>query len=153
MTNDEYGILINELQSDPLGVGYVNMSDEEAAAALNAPTRTKPDDTLYTLRKVLMSVSDAATLIAKLDAVAESNPIVAEAMRMLRTYSEGGGLSFAEPATIAMIEQLHAGGVLTQQERDELLAIGKQPASRAEELGLPEVYPGHIESARLMIGC
>jgi len=33
MTNDEYGILINELQSDPLGVGYVNMSDYDAPDA------------------------------------------------------------------------------------------------------------------------
>lgn len=32
MTNDEYGILINELRADPLGVGYANMTDDEVAA-------------------------------------------------------------------------------------------------------------------------
>jgi hypothetical protein len=29
MTNEEYAILINELQADPLGVGYVNMTDDQ----------------------------------------------------------------------------------------------------------------------------
>lgn len=146
-----YDILVAEIGDDPLGYGYANMSDEQVADALNALTRTKPDDTLYTMRRLMIGVSDAATLIAKMDAVAASNPVVAEAMRMLRTFGEGGGISFADPATIAMIQQLYAANVLTDTERDELLAIGKQPASRAEELGLPQVYPGHVESARNMI--
>ena len=32
MRNDEYAILVNELQADPLGVGYANMTDDEVAA-------------------------------------------------------------------------------------------------------------------------
>ena len=33
MRNEEYAILVNELQADPLGVGYANMRDDEAAAS------------------------------------------------------------------------------------------------------------------------
>ncbi len=29
MRNEEYAILVNELQADPLGVGYANMTDDE----------------------------------------------------------------------------------------------------------------------------
>jgi len=33
MRNEEYAILVNELQADPLGVGYANMTDDEVAAS------------------------------------------------------------------------------------------------------------------------
>jgi len=34
---DFYSILTGELRDDPLGVGYVNMSDDEVAARSAAP--------------------------------------------------------------------------------------------------------------------
>ena len=35
--SDFYGVLINELRTDPLGVGYANMTDDEVAARSAAP--------------------------------------------------------------------------------------------------------------------
>ena len=34
MRNEEYAILVNELQADPLGVGYANMTDLELNTCL-----------------------------------------------------------------------------------------------------------------------
>ena len=42
MRNEEYAILVNELQADPLGVGYPNMTDDEVAASLNEPRYSVP---------------------------------------------------------------------------------------------------------------
>ena len=39
---DFYSILTGELRNDPLGVGYANMSDDEAAASLNEPRYSVP---------------------------------------------------------------------------------------------------------------
>jgi len=52
MTNDEYGILINELRNDPLGVGYANMTDEEVAASLNEPRYSVPTTRFMTWRAI-----------------------------------------------------------------------------------------------------
>jgi len=35
MRNEEYAILVNELQADPLGVGYANMTDDEVRQTTN----------------------------------------------------------------------------------------------------------------------
>ena len=48
----------------------------------------------------------------------------------------------------AMIQALPGVSEATKQ---KLLALGERPVSRAEILGLPEVYPGHVESARRMM--
>ncbi len=52
MRNEEYAILVNELQADPLGVGYPNMSDEEVAASLNEQRYSVPTQRFITWRVI-----------------------------------------------------------------------------------------------------
>jgi len=144
----DYTILKNEITNDPLGRGYASMSDAQVAASLNTVDRTVPDSTRYTMRRVMEVMTDAGAAITKLDQV--TDPLVVEAMRALRSYTEGGGLDFSHPKTIGMIDQLTSQGVLTSQEASELKSIGTKPASRAEELGLERVEVGHVTSARAM---
>lgn len=151
MTNDQYMILVQELQTDPLGRGYAAMTAEEVSAALNAQDRLLPGGTFCTMRAVLEKVPDAGPLIATLDAIAATDPVIAEGLRALRTYATDGGLDFSSPVVIALVDQLYAAGVVRADQREALLALGKRPASRAEELGLPQVYPGHVASARQMM--
>ncbi len=35
MRNEQYAVLTDELRNDPLGIGYANMTDDEAAVSLN----------------------------------------------------------------------------------------------------------------------
>jgi hypothetical protein len=76
---------------------------------------------------------------------------VAEGMRALRYYGDGGGLDFANVATRAMVVQLQAAGVLTDQETAAILSLGRRKASRAEVLGLVGVNMYHVQSARAMM--
>ena len=149
MTPEQYTILENEISNDPLSRGYASMTDQEVADDLNTAYRTKPDHSHKFLRDVAAATTDFDTLLPKLEAV--TTPSVVEALVAMRTYAESGGLDFAHAKTIAMLNQLATSGVITTAERDELLSLGKQPATRAEELGLPKPEAGHIASARKLL--
>jgi len=58
MRNEEYAILVNELQADPLGVGYANMTDDEVAASLNEPRYSVPMQRFITWRAIAAVLTD-----------------------------------------------------------------------------------------------
>ena len=58
MRNDEYAILVNELQADPLGVGYANMTDQQVAAALNEKNRRVPTQRFISMRAIAAVLDD-----------------------------------------------------------------------------------------------
>jgi len=58
MRNDEYAILVNELQADPLGVGYANMTDQQVAASLNEPRFSVPTTRFITWRAIAAVLDD-----------------------------------------------------------------------------------------------
>ena len=58
MRNEEYAILVNELQADPLGVGYANMTDDEVAASLNEPRYSVPTQRFITWRAIAAVLDD-----------------------------------------------------------------------------------------------
>lgn len=154
---DFYEVLIAELRDDPLGVGYANMTDAQVAEVMNDPTRAETEDhTFYTMRALIerfvANGIDPASVINRLDAVAAQNPIVAEGLRALRAYGDGGGLDFASPATVAMIQQLQQAGVLSEAEANAVLSLGKRKCSRSESLGLGYIDPDHITCARRLMG-
>jgi hypothetical protein len=77
--------------------------------------------------------------------------VVAEGLRALRAYGDGGGLDFASPATVAMIQQLQQANVLSQSEANAVLSLGRRTCSRVEALGLGMVNEHHVRSARQMM--
>ena len=154
MRNEEYAILVNELQADPLGVGYPNMTDDEVAASLNEPRYSVPTQRFITWRAIAAVLDDAEYTATKtaLNQLAQVSPKVADMLPFLSQATgddgTGGGIDFGNAGVRAMIQALPGIGEETKR---KLLALGERPASRAEILGLPEVYPGHVESARNMI--
>lgn len=58
MTNEQYAILVQELRDDPLGVGYANMTDDEAAASLNEPRFRVPTTRFITWRAIAAVLDD-----------------------------------------------------------------------------------------------
>ena len=55
---DFYSILTGELRNDPLGVGYVNMIDDEVAASLNEPRYSVPTTRFITWRAIAAVLDD-----------------------------------------------------------------------------------------------
>jgi len=151
---DFYELLVAELRDDPLGVGYANMTDDEVAASLNEPRYSVPTQRFITWRAIAAVLDDDeyAAVKAALNQLAQVSPKVADMIPFLSQATgddgTGGGIDFGNAGVRAMIQALPGIGEATKQ---KLLALGERPASRAEILGLPEVYPGHIESARSMI--
>ena len=154
MTNEQYAILVQELRDDPLGYGYANMRDDEAAASLNEPRYSVPTQRFITWRAIAAVLDDTeyAAVKAALNQLAQVSPKVVDMLPFLSQATgddgTGGGIDFGNAGVRAMIQALPGIGEETKR---KLLALGERPASRAEILGLPQVYPGHIQSARKMM--
>lgn len=150
---DVYTILVPELQADPEQIGYASLSHAEVAEAINARTRTKPRDCpMGELCGWLIQTG----IIDTCEAVQGGDQLPAEARGLARKVTRIFGnphLSVVDPTSLTAV----AGGLLQAQIIDETLhaqalALASEPCSRAEQIGLPEVGAGHIESAREMIG-
>lgn len=155
MTNEQYAVLTDELRNDPLGIGYASMTDDEVAASLNEPRFSVPTTRFMTWRAIAAVLDDdeyASTKTA-LNQLANMSAKVADMIPFLSQATgddgTGGGIDFGNAGVRAMIQALPGIGEATKQ---KLLALGERPASRAEILGLPQVYPGHIQSGRQMMG-
>ena len=152
--SDFYDVLIAELRNDPLGRGYAAMTDDEVAASLNEPRYSVPTTRFITWRAIAAVLDDDeyAAVKAALNQLAQASPKVADMIPFLSQATgddgTGGGIDFGNAGVRAMIQALPG---VSEAAKGKLLALGERPASRAEILGLPEVYPGHVESARNMI--
>ena len=149
MTSKEIQILADELSNDPLSLGYASMADEQAADALNAKSRVRQQpipmtsvmrwaakyDALYRLEQQFQSSDASVRGVARAAAAMISSPHVTS-------------LDLTDPEIQSMMESLVQAGVFTQTEVDDLVARGQETISRAEELGLGLVKPGHIQMAR-----
>jgi len=147
--------LRTELLSDPLGVGYSGMSDQECANSLNAQTRSK---TVAISSAELLAWSGAgATETIKSryerieDAAADHVSLAVKgackaAIKLIERDSTMLDLSLADRE--AMVDALVAGSVLTADEKAELVALGTESISRAQELGIGKVLPGYVMKAR-----
>lgn len=124
--------LKTELTTDPLSRGYAGMTDEEAATNLNTVDRTR-NKTSMTGSEVVNNV-DAAEWVAlsgeeqakvwDILHLGTLNPFGVEAALLIAIF--GGG-----SATIIALQAARVDAV-----------------SRAEELGLGSIAPGHVENAR-----
>lgn len=128
--------ITEELASDPLGLGYAAMTNGEIEAAMNTKNRTRIVSRFVTARTILAECADGATILDKLEAAGAQVSAVKWAMRFLQ---QEGGIDVGHPATLSMVDQLVAGGVLTQVEGDSLKALSVQVCSRAEELGISAI--------------
>jgi hypothetical protein len=132
----DYLVLFNEINTDPLGRGYSSMSDAEVAADLNTVYRTR-NRGLMTASEVYNAVDEtefiALTAEQKAEVwnivhMGELDPFGLEADRFLAIF--GGGST-----TISTLGDLRVDDI-----------------SRAQELGLGEIYEGYVTKARALGG-
>jgi hypothetical protein len=150
--------LRDELINDPLERGYANMTDAECAESLNTVNRTQytaigSDELLAwsgggasdatSTKSRYERIEDAAANHASL----EVKGACKAAVTLIDRDNTDLNLGLTDRA--AMVDGLVAGGVLTSDEKDELVAMGTRLVSRAQELGIRKVLKGHVKKARV----
>lgn len=71
---------------------------------------------------------------------------------LLMITRDGTALDLSDASHFAMLGALVSASVFTAAEQTELQALATESISRAEELGLGVVKPGHVEEARRLAG-
>ncbi len=103
---------------------------QEIADALNAKTETVTNDELYTVAGIIKELGPdmARSVIAAFEAVAQTDPLLKAVYYKITST----GISFADPDTVALLEQLQAAGVLTADQVQALKGIGFRSKSKWE---------------------
>lgn len=132
----DYPKLLLELKNDPLGRGYSGMSNTQAATSLNTANRT------YNVPSIPSQDIIEATVGSEYVGLSASNREIYWGMLA------GGTVDPSGPRTRAIYNMLFPSG----STRDNLVGLATCSISRAAELGLGEVMPGHVGKARTLGG-
>jgi hypothetical protein len=130
MEETKYPQLKTELFTDPLGFGYVGMSDQQAADALNNEgllNQTKDRTGIPTWR-LLTAVDDA-----------EFAALTATQLSMFQSVCACVQVDISNPRIRAMLQRIFVASPLTKA---NMVALAKEPAARWETLdfGGPVAY-------------
>ena len=149
----DYAILKTELTTDPLGRGYAAKDNQQVADSLNTVNRTLQEPVPI---KQVLRWSVQTDAIYKLKQASASGPRdqrrITEVALVLINHPHITELDVEDPEIAAMLAALVAMALFKQGEVDALKARGQRTVSRAEELVLPPVSAGHIDSVRRRIG-
>lgn len=150
----DIAVLAAELANDPLGVGYLSLSDAQAADALNTPNR--PGKKAVPASDVRMYVL-LNGLWPTIGAIAQSseNPVhKGTAVTILQTLGAGSfdSIRMNRPEIAAgvatMLQTMVDAGAITAEHRAAMIAMGDAMISRADELGLGPVHHLQVAEAR-----
>ena len=140
--------LTEELTQDPLGRGYSAMTDQQVADSLNANTRQRAVPITADAVKRYLFVNNIWLSIKNgTDIVAES---ARDALEMFDQFH------VEEPEVAQTVQDLLtalvAAGHITETNKQDVLGMGINFQSRAQELGLlggsTEIGPAHVARAR-----
>lgn len=148
-----YNTLKAELTDDPVGRGYAAMTAEQAAASLNAADRSVQGP--VPIGDVLRWSAGVDGIYMLREASERGTPKkrqMADAALQLVNHPHVVELDVTDPELAAMLDGLVALSVFTSEQVDALKARGVRTISRAEQLGIAPVKPGHVEKARAQIG-
>ena len=126
--------LRDELNNDPLARGYVDMTDEQAAASIN--TKDRPVTEALGVEDLILWGARHARLAKLADAAASGSAVApgerAEAIAFLQLMALGANFSETRPA--ALLTALVASGVLAAGDKASLANLAGNLQSRAQEL-------------------
>lgn len=135
MNHNQIGILKTEISTDPLSRGYSGMTDLEVADDLNTVYRTKVRDYISG-----SEILNEGTDDAEFEVLTETQKIAWTSLCGVDSVDTGSGVARARE------KELFGPGTNT---RAKLIALKSYDVSRATELGLPTVYEGNVQEARL----
>ena len=134
-----------EVTSDPLGRGYVGMTDQQVADSLNTKNRAVVRPVAPSTQRMWM----AGAIHQKIATGVESGPndtikgLCRSALLMATTDDD-----YIRDDHKALLDALVAAGIITQTEADALDDKADKTITRAAELGLPLVGVEHVKKAR-----
>jgi hypothetical protein len=147
----DYQALRDEILEDPERLGYANKSDYEIHLLLNAHSFTKRKP--ISLNRVLIWAA-RNSIITKLEAGAtnQNNTVVNICKAALILLQSGAlaELDVTHNDNLQMIDALVTANVFQANDRMALLALGDQPASRADVLGFASA--SHEDVAKALRG-
>jgi len=135
--------MISKLKSVLQDSVYNGKTNIEVAAMLNAPLTVQKE---YMLTDVRLAASiGTVKAVAVVEAFkAQGDSVSLWIVEKMATT----GLDIGNPEAPYFVSPLVNAGVITQDEADRVLNMGKQTTSRAEQLGLGTVMDYHVEEAR-----
>ncbi|GIV51454.1 MAG: hypothetical protein KatS3mg038_1975 [Candidatus Kapaibacterium sp.] len=151
MTDEQYQILTSYLRGHS---ELASLTHDDLARWLNEhKINTGPGP--LSIAHVLRWAAEYA-VIPDLETAATKHPAkqvraIAKAALLMLQSPQVSELHLEDPAIQAMLDALVQAGVISTEARSALLSRAAKLVPVRETLGLPEVWPGHIESARRML--
>lgn len=139
-------IIKQEITTDPLGQGYSMMTDDQILAALTAKTR--PHKVPVAVRDIVryMVLNDLWLPIKQAAATDPNAAVAVDALSFFEIFD------VTDPAVEAkltiILDGLISSGLITPQQKTDILAMGDDTISRAEEIGTPDPTLGEVAQAR-----
>jgi hypothetical protein len=145
--------LLDELQTDPLGLGYAPKSDRQRFDLLTAKTRTKNRFVPIGEFSQWLTVSGVRFKLKAGERNQQTTNLVRDYIDVVFGLERNPHITVVDPAAAgAIVTGLLQAGVVGQDDVNALNALFSVPVSRAEELGLTGLGLGHLESAREQVG-
>ncbi len=126
-----------EEANDPLGRGYASMTNDEMADDMNVKNRTRDRTNM-----------SAGEIMEQIDGGEFSALNNAAKARVDRVLSLGAEIIIGPGNSHNAVQELLATFGAASNTISKLSAAREQIISRAEELNLPFIWPGHIEQVR-----
>ena len=145
-----YNLLTKELVEDPLGVGYKNMNAYEIRDSLNAKTRVFYNPLTS---NDLLKWSGVNGRYIKVKKAAEDTNLSDEVRSaaiaaMVMVDRDNTVFDFNDHTSQQIVNTLVNQGVVSQEDKDDLISLLSETQTRAQELGLPVLRKKDIEKAQ-----
>lgn len=143
-------VLQNELESDPLGLGYASKSNEEIAAAMNAETLLSASSRFRPVSDVWLQLARWGVLPSiKKASETEGHPLHTLAYAIM-AFLTGPVEEFdlKDPMAQTLMTGLVQAGVINKAQKDHLTSLSDKYESRAAQLGLPPVQYWDVGQVR-----
>jgi hypothetical protein len=145
-----YTVLSNEINNDPLGLGYASMDAYQIRDSINEKTRSAykvltSNDLLkwsgINGRYIkIKTAADNTGLSDEIRSAAFAAVVMVERDNTVFDYNDGNSQS--------IFNVLVSNDIISEEDKNDLLATLTENISRAQELGLPQLRKKHVERAQ-----
>jgi hypothetical protein len=145
-----YTVLSNEINNDPLGVGYASMDAYQIRDSINGKTRSAykvltSNDLLkwsgINGRYIkIKTAADNTGLSDEIRSAAFAAVVMVERDNTLFDYNDGDSQS--------IFNILVSNDIISEDDKNDLLTTLTENISRSQELGLPQLRKKHVERAQ-----
>ena len=142
-----YSVLSNEINNDPLGVGYASMDAYQIRDSINGKTRSSYK--VLTSNELLKwsgingryikvkNAADNTSLSNEIRSAAFAAVVMVERDNTLFDYNDTNSQN--------IFNVLVSNDIISEEDKNDLISTLTENVSRAQELGLPQLRKKHVE--------